>query len=237
MSSSVPFWARLPVERLLVDVSLWSADLTRLADEVARIAPYADLFHLDVTDAHFAPGLIFFPDLVAQLRPLTTTPFHVHLMVERPADLALPFAEAGADLITVHVETGSQVGAALDLIRQQGAEAGLAIKLETPLEAAWPYLDRVSIVVMMGTALGIKGVGLADDACPRLEVMRRHLADRGLTERVKIMADGGLREHTVPLLRTAGADAISPGSLIFKSADLPKTLAWLHALPKGDLRR
>lgn len=225
------FWSPFPASRLLIDVSLWSAELTRLADEVRRLEPHIDLFHIDVTDAHFAPGLLFFPDLVAQLSPLTSRPFHVHLMVERPADLVDAFADAGAALITVHVETGMQTEAALRRLRERNVAAGLAIKLETPLTAADPYLEQIDLLVLMGTALGIKGVGLAAEAPSRVTTMRQALQRRGDTGRVKIMADGGLREHTVPLLRAAGADAISPGSLICKSADLPQTVAWLHSLP------
>jgi ribulose-phosphate 3-epimerase len=216
---------------LLIDVSLWSADLTRLADEVRRLEPHIDLFHIDVTDAHFAPGLLFFPDLVAQLSPLTTRPFHVHLMVERPTDLVDAFADAGAAMITVHVETGAEAVTAIRRLRERKVAAGLAIKLETPLSAADPYLEQIAVVVLMGTELGIKGVGLAEESPSRVTAMRRTLQQRGDAARVKIMADGGLREHTVPLLRAAGADAISPGSLICKSADLPRTVAWLHSLP------
>ena len=94
----------LPSHHLLIDVSLWSANLSELGAEVKQVEPYADLFHLDVSDAHFVPGLLFFPDLVAALRPLTCIPFHVHLMTEHPLSLIDSFVDAGANLITVHAE-------------------------------------------------------------------------------------------------------------------------------------
>ncbi|MGE5222074.1 MAG: D-allulose-6-phosphate 3-epimerase, partial [Omnitrophica WOR_2 bacterium] len=91
-----------PGERLLADASLWSADFTRLGDEIRRVDGYADLYHFDVSDAHFVPGLLFFPDLVAALRPLTRKPFHVHLMADNPLSLIDDFVNAGADRITIH---------------------------------------------------------------------------------------------------------------------------------------
>src|SRR5580658_9210181 len=95
-------WQDLPRTRLLTDVSLWSADLANLAAAIERVEPFADSYHFDVCDAHFAPTLLFFPDLLRALRPLTARPFHVHLMVERPTALIEDFVASGADLITVH---------------------------------------------------------------------------------------------------------------------------------------
>ncbi len=202
-------WNELAVGRLQVDVSLWSADLANLGREVERLNRYADSFHIDVADAHFVPQLLFFPDLVAALRPLTTKPFHVHLMVEDPAGLIDDFATAGANTITVHYEIGDAVPAALESIRRHGLAAGLALQLHTPPAAVVPYLDQIDLVVMMGTELGIKGVGLAEEAVPRLRRMRRLLAEQDVADRIKIEADGGLRTHTVPELRAAGAPTLT----------------------------
>ncbi len=90
----------IPGDRFTAEFSLWSADLTRLGDDIRRTESVADLYHIDVADAHFVPGLLFFPDLVAALRPLTTRPFHLQLMVRDPAALIDDFVAAGADLIT-----------------------------------------------------------------------------------------------------------------------------------------
>ncbi|MFN8421772.1 MAG: ribulose-phosphate 3-epimerase [Anaerolineae bacterium] len=212
---------------LRAELSLWSADLTRLADDIARIDAYADVYHIDVADAHFVPGLLFFPDLVAAIRSLTKKPFHVHMMVDQPEALIEPFAEAGADIITVHVEVPT-VGTAVDDIIKRGLKAGLAIKIETPLESVIPYLDRIAAVTLMGTALGIKGVDLSEEACPRIERMRALLQQHNAADRVAVVADGGIRQHTVPKLRAAGADAVVMGSLAFKSTNLEETFAWLR---------
>ncbi len=217
----------LPGGRLLVDVSLWSADLASLGAEIERTSPVADLFHFDVGDRLFVPDLLFFPDLLAALRPWTTVPFHAHLMVHQPTALAATFAAAGADLVSVHVETGDEVRPALATIRQHGKAAGLALTLDTPVTAARPYLDVVNVVVLVGTPIGTRGTGLAPTALDRLQTLRGLLHESG-HEHVKILADGGIREATVGPLAQAGADGVVAGSLLFGNDDLAATTRWLH---------
>jgi ribulose-phosphate 3-epimerase len=224
--------ARLPKDRLLAELSLWSADLGRLEDEIGRTEPYADVYHLDVADGHFAPALLFFPDLVARLRRLTERPFHVHLMV---ADAVLlpqveQFAEAGADLVSVHAESRN-LAAVLDLIASLGLRSGVVLRLETPVEAARPALERVDFLTLLGTAIGVKGQGLSDQACPRLGRARALLREVGREREVVVAADGGIRETTVPRLRAAGADTVVMGSLAFGAPSLAERIAWLRALP------
>ena len=226
-------WENLPANRLLIDLSLWSADLTSLGAEMQRMDALVDLYHFDVADAHFVPGLLFFPDLVAALRPLTARPFHVHLMVDQPQALVPAFLAAGADLITVHIENGRAALQALDLIRRAGKRAGIAVRLETNLEQAIPFLDTTDLILLMGTPLGIKGSGLAPEALERIRTLRQVIAAQAGGRGPKIFADGGIRENTVPALRAAGADGIVPGSLVFGSAHPAETINWLHSLPKG----
>ncbi len=224
--------ASLPRGRLLAEMSLWSADLTRLAEDIARVQDYADIFHIDVSDGHFTPSMLFFPDLVAHIRRLTWRPLHVHLMTT--ADIVIDqinqFAEAGADVITVHAEL-SNVAAALDVIDGHGAAAGLVLKLETPVTEAAPWLDRISILTLLGTAIGVKGQGLSPQATARLTEARALIAHRGRAGGILLAADGGIRTHTVPGLRAAGADTVVMGSLAFGAENLPATIQWLHALP------
>jgi ribulose-phosphate 3-epimerase len=222
-------WNDLPRTQLLTDVSLWSADLANLAAAIERVEPFADSFHLDVCDAHFAPGLLFFPDLVRALRPLTKRPFHVHLMVERPTTLIEDFAASGADAITIHPEIGrTEATAAIEAILRWGLSPGLALCLETPVAISEPYFDRIDSLLLLGTAVGVKGQDLAPEACDRLRNAASLLGDR--RDRVRLIADGGIRSHTVPLLRRAGADIIVPGSLVFQSQNLVETFSWLRTL-------
>ncbi len=225
--------ADLPRERMLGEYSLWSADLANLERDIRRTEPHTDLYHIDVADGRFAPSFLFFPDQVARIRALTAKPLHLHLMVE--GDIVLSqirqFAEAGADLVTIHAENGAVVDEALSLIGDLGCEAGLVLRVETPVEALAPWLSRVSFVTLLGTAIGVKGQGLSPTACPRLRAVRELLREAGREAAVRLAADGGIRDTTVPLLRAAGAETVVMGSLAFGDPDLARRIAWLHALP------
>jgi ribulose-phosphate 3-epimerase len=219
----------LPNNRLLAEFSLWSADLIRLADDVARIAPYADLLHVDVADGHFAPALLFFPDLLARIREVSSVPVHVHLMVE---DAVLEaqidqFAEAGADLISVHAENRT-ADKALSHIRSLGLKAGLVLKVDTPVETAAPFLDRLDMLTLLGTAIGVKGQGLNERAPQRLQEAKALIAKHA--HRIILAADGGIRDNTVPVLRAAGAETVVMGSLAFGAPDLGERIAWIRGL-------
>ena len=211
---------------LLLDVSLWSADLINMAAEIESVLPYSDSFHIDVADGHFVPTLLFFPDMVAAIRTVTKKPLHVHLMVSDPASLAQPFIDAGADMISVQVEAWT-AREALGIISRAGRKSGLALLLDTPIHALREYLGQADAVIATGTKVGIKGVDLAPEACQWLSAIRDLIKEH---PQVQLYADGGIREHTVPKLREAGADAVVPGSLLFKSRDKQRVHEWLKAL-------
>jgi ribulose-phosphate 3-epimerase len=215
-----------PPDRLAVEVSLWSAELAALGADVARLSPYADVFHIDASDARFVPSPLFFPDLVAALRPHTTVPFHVHVMAERAAPLVDAFARVEVDLISVHAEANDVVEA-LQAIRALGGAAGLALRLDTPVDAATEHFDDIDFVVMIGTPLGTKGT-IMDPAAPDRIGMLRDLASQLGRARIPVIADGGIRRDTVPMLAAAGADAVVAGSLLLGSDDLAATTRWLH---------
>ncbi|GGD98435.1 D-allulose-6-phosphate 3-epimerase [Aureimonas endophytica] len=228
-----PEWfQRLPGDRLIGEYSVWSADLVRLADDMARIELHADMLHVDVADGHFAPAFLFFPDLVAALRKVSTKPIHVHLMV---ADaVVLPqieqFAEAGADLISIHLENGSVADAALDRLEALGVAAGMVLRVETPIADVARFLPRLHFLTLLGTAIGVKGQGLNEAAGDRLREAKGLIENSGAAHRIVLAADGGIREHTVPLLRAAGAETVVLGSLAFNAPDLAARTAWLHGL-------
>jgi len=226
------FWRQFPSDRLLVEASLWSADFTRLADEMHRMDQYADMYHIDVSDGHFVPGFLFFADLVAALRHLTKRPFHVHFMTTNPMDHVNDFVAAGADLITVHAENGPLMPAALDAIRSAGAASGVAMGLDVVPETIEPYLELTDLILVMGTPMGVKGVKPSPYVYERVSRIKSMVARAGLADRIRVFADGGIRENTVPKLRASGADGVIAGSLVFKSANLPETVKWLHGLKK-----
>ncbi|UGQ10499.1 ribulose-phosphate 3-epimerase [Yinghuangia sp. ASG 101] len=235
------FLAELPRDRMLIDASLWSADLGALAAEVDRMTPHADLFHIDAADGHLVDTLLFSPAVVKALRPRTTVPFHVHLMAQRPARLAAQFADAGADLVTVHVEARG-AGDAVRSVRDLGVAAGIALSLGSDPEAVRTFLPLVDAIVMVNTPLGTAGTGMDPHAPGRITAVRHILATadapneaeaRTDNSNITVFADGGIRTTTVPLLADAGADALVAGSLLFGSAD-PATMAgWLHRRPRA----
>jgi ribulose-phosphate 3-epimerase len=225
----------LPRDRLLGEFSMWSADLCNLAADLKRSETHADVLHIDVADGRFAPSFLFFPDQVARMRALSQRPLHVHLMVE--ADIvvsqAQQFADAGADLITVHAENGAAAHQAIAVIHAAGRAAGVVLRLETPVAEITGFLDSVCFVTLLGTAIGVKGQGLSDEACPRLLQARDIIRAKGRESHIHLAADGGIRHETVPRLRAAGADTVVLGSLAFGDPDLAARMAWLHALQVG----
>ena len=229
-----PNWLdSLPRDRLLAEVSLWSADLGRMADEIARVDEYADLYHLDVADGHFSPDLLLFPDLVRMIRRQTTKPLHVHLMAmdEILLDQIRQFAEAGADALSIHAENG-RLEEGLALISDLGMVAGIVLQLHTRVTTAAPWLDRIGILTLLGTRIGVKGQDLDLRAIERLAEARGMIAGAAYRRRILLASDGGNRHHTVPLLRQAGAETVVLGSLAFDDPDLAGRMAWLYALER-----
>lgn len=233
MTISAQSWiADLPKDRLIAEFSVWSADLVRLADDLARVEPYVDVLHVDVADGHFAPAMLFFPDLVAGVRKVSARPIHVHLMVADDILLSQieQFADAGSDLISLHVENEDVADAALDLLDRRGIAAGMVLRVETPVERIRRYAERLQFITLLGTAIGVKGQGLDERAGARLQEAKAIIADCGASHRIVLAADGGIREHTVPLLRAAGAETVVLGSLAFNAPSLEERMAWLHSL-------
>lgn len=224
--------SELPRNRLLAEFSIWSANLVRIADDVARVDPYVDIYHADVADGHFSPALLLFPDLMAQIRSITSKPIHIHLMVSDKVLLEQidQFAESGADIISIHAEN-SNLDEALDRIHGHGLAAGVVLQLHSPIEGSEAFIQRVEMLTLLGTRIGIKGVGLDTAAETRLETARKLIDRQDDDRRILLAADGGIREHTVPGLRKSGADTIVMGSLAFGADDLTARMNWVHGLP------
>jgi ribulose-phosphate 3-epimerase len=228
-----PSWIDgLPRDRLIAEFSVWSADLVRLADDLSRVDRHVDILHIDVADGHFSPAMLFFPDLVAAVRKVSSRPIHIHLMVDDSIILSQieQFADAGADLISIHVENASVAKAALDLLDRLGIAAGMVLKVDTPVEQVKPYLKRLRFVTLLGTAIGVKGQGLNDKAGDRLLRARQLIDKAGVGRRIILAADGGIREHTVPLLRQSRAETVVLGSLAFNAPSLEERMTWLREL-------
>jgi len=222
----------LPRDRLIAEFSVWSADLVRLGEDLGRVDPYVDILHIDVADGHFAPAMLFFPDLVAAVRKISARPIHVHLMVDDDIILSQidQFADAGSDLISIHVENDAVADAALEILDRREVAAGMVLKVDTPVERIKRFIPRLRFVTLLGTAIGVKGQGLNEAAGDRLLQARQLIEEAGTKRRTILAADGGIREHTVSLLRQSRAETLVLGSLAFNAPSLDERMTWLREL-------
>lgn len=204
--------------KMLVAPSLLSCDFAKMGEEIVRIdRAGADLIHLDVMDGHFVPNLTIGPSVIKALRPYTRLPFDVHLMISDPLSYIDAFADAGADYITFHVEADSDIDAAIEKIRSRGVKPGIVLKPKTPAEAAFPYLDKVDMVLVMTVEPGFGGQSFMADMMPKAEKLRAEIDRRGLS--VLIEADGGISEKNAAVTSSAGIDVVVSGTGVFRASD------------------
>ena len=198
--------------------SLLAADFARLADEVQRIAAAgADVLHLDIMDGHFVPNLTIGPALVEALRRTSSLPFDVHLMVSHPSRFVTPFAEAGADSITFHVECADPVADVLARIRAAGCATGLSVRPNTPADALLPWLDQVDLVLVMTVEPGYGGQAFMPEMLPKIRTLRQAI-NQGQRP-VYLEVDGGIGPKNVAEVVAAGADLLVAGTSVFRAAD------------------
>lgn len=198
--------------------SILSADLFRLGEEVKRVEEAgADWLHVDIMDGHFVPNLSFGPSLVSSLNGKTNLPLDVHLMVEKPLLFIEPFAKAGADLLTVHIEAKDDLSQAFKQIKNLGAKAGLSIKPDTNPELIAPWLDELDLVLVMSVYPGFGGQSFLPSSPEQIRKVRQVINRSG--KAIWLEVDGGINAQTAPLAISAGADALVAGNAIFKAAD------------------
>ena len=212
-------------------LSLWSADQMAIGEAVDRVDDVADGYHIDVFDGHNVPELLYGPDFVKALRARTEKPIEVHLNVEDPDFWADRFIDAGADIITVQTAASPDIRRTFAAIRARGVLPSLGLEVHESPEHAASLFDAIDRVLLMGTAIGIKGVGLDPAAPDRIRELRA-LRERSehTAESMPIFVDGGIRDHTVESLAAAGADGVIPGSLVFGVADPRAAVERLHGL-------
>ncbi len=207
--------------------SLLAADFARLAEEVARVEDHVDLLHVDVMDGHFVPNLSFGMPVIESLRPTTRLYFDCHLMVTNPVPLFEPLKEAGADLVSVHIEVQPDPTAAADAARRTGLDFGLVIDPATPFEAVAPFVELCDLLLVMSVAPGFGGQAFIPEVLPKVEAARKWVDSHGLPADIQI--DGGITPETAGPARRAGADIFVAGTAIFRSPDPVAAVAELRA--------
>jgi ribulose-phosphate 3-epimerase len=213
----------------MIAPSILSADGSRLGEEIAAVeAAGADWVHIDIMDGHFVPNLTIGPGLIASLRKATRLPFDVHLMIENPEKYIDAFAEAGSDLITVHVEASIHLHRTVAMIRERGIRAGVSLNPATPLLLVEPILPDIDLLLVMTVNPGFGGQTFIKGALPRIRQAKEMI--RTLAPEVLLEVDGGVTLKNLRAIADAGADILVAGSAIFGSGDYPATIGAMKAL-------
>ena len=214
-----------------LSASLLAADFARLGEQVKLIEPYAEVIHVDIMDGHFVPPIALGAVIVASLRPATVRTLHGHLMVDAPESYFDELKEAGLDMVSFHLEAVGEPGPAIEKARGAGLGVGLTMNLETPVDAAFPYLEQIDDVMLMSIKPGWSHQQLSPEVYPRLEAVRAEVDRRGVT--VDVEVDGGVKIDNARRAVDAGATVLIAASGIFSQPDPAAAARALAEIAEG----
>ncbi|MBU1404765.1 MAG: ribulose-phosphate 3-epimerase [Proteobacteria bacterium] len=214
------------MRKTMIAPSILSADFARLGEEITAVAKGgADVIHIDVMDGHFVPNITIGPLVVKAVRRITDLPLDVHLMIENADAYLDDFARAGADWITVHVETGYHLHRTIHRIKELGKKAGAVLNPATPLTSLEEILPDLDLVMLMTVNPGFGGQSFIESSLAKIKQLKKMIDDRGLS--VGIEVDGGVSPKTIGPIAAAGANIFVAGSAVFGQNDYAKVIAEL----------
>ena len=209
-----------------ISPSILSCDYSKMGEEFKRMEECgADWLHIDVMDGHFVPNITLGAPIVKCMRKCSSLVFDVHLMISDPKKYIPDFVKAGADIITFHIESDSPTEETIDLIRSLGCKAALSVKPKTPVEVVFPFLEKLSMVLVMTVEPGFGGQSFMADMLDKVKVLRAECEKRGLDTDIQV--DGGINEQNAGLAVLNGANVLVAGSAVFGSKDAKATIASL----------
>lgn len=210
---------------LKISPSMLASDYANLKSELEKCES-AELIHLDVMDGHFVPNISIGAPVIKAMKAVCRVPFDVHLMISEPLKYIEDFADAGADIITFHVECESDINETINKILECGCKASLSVKPGTPIEAVYPYIEKLSMVLVMTVEPGFGGQSFMEDMMPKIKKLRADFSD------IDIQVDGGVNAETIKACAKAGANVFVAGSAVFKSEDAAKTILSLKQIAR-----
>ena len=219
------------MKQMQVSASILSADLSNLQAVTAMLEQAdVDMLHFDVMDGHFVPNLTFGMPVLAAVRQRTSLFLDVHLMISDPLRYAEQFADAGADLITFHLESDSDPQKTIDVIHEAGAQAGIVLKPDTPWNHVVPYLAQSEVVLVMTVEPGFGGQPFLWDMLKKIEMLHDYIQKHCLSCRIEV--DGGINAETAPHVLRTGAEILVMGSFLFRQSDMAGTIRTLRTEAK-----